>query len=128
MPDEPKALSRAQILAADDRRIEPVKVPEWGGEIHVRAMTGRERGAFDEHLSELNFNDYRALLVVACACDAEGKRLFGDDDVEQLTLKGAGALTRISDAAARLNGLREQDVEAIEGNSQSAPNDEAGSI
>ena len=40
-------LTRDKILSADDIRSERVKVPEWGGEVIVREMTGAERDEWE---------------------------------------------------------------------------------
>jgi hypothetical protein len=40
-------LTRDSILNAKDLKKELVKVPEWGGEVYVRCMTGSERDAFE---------------------------------------------------------------------------------
>ena len=39
-------LSKDAILAADDLPRETVHVPEWGGDVYVRTMSGTDRDAF----------------------------------------------------------------------------------
>ena len=41
-------LSKEQILQADDLKTETVEVPEWGGDVLLRELRGRERDAFEE--------------------------------------------------------------------------------
>ena len=43
-------LNKAAILAAEDLKTETVAVPEWGGEVRVRTLTGTERDAFESGL------------------------------------------------------------------------------
>ena len=43
-------LSKEAILAADDLPREIVSVPEWGGQVCVRTMTGTDRDAFETSL------------------------------------------------------------------------------
>ena len=45
MSKDPKLriLDRASILGSDDREIERVPVPEWGGFVFVRNLSGAER-------------------------------------------------------------------------------------
>ena len=43
-------LTREQILQSDDLPCETVPVPEWGGEVQVRTMTGTDRDAFEASL------------------------------------------------------------------------------
>ena len=40
-------LNREAILAAEDLPRELVEVPEWGGAVYVRALTGAERDQFE---------------------------------------------------------------------------------
>ncbi|MFE3382837.1 hypothetical protein [Streptomyces anulatus] len=40
-------LSAEQILDADDLAIEDVPVPEWGGTVRVKGMSGTERDRFE---------------------------------------------------------------------------------
>lgn len=117
------SLTREQILAAKDLPSEPVHVPEWGGDLFVRTMTGVERDAFEQSLlsnrgkdKQVNTRNIRARLVVLCAVDAKGNRLFADDDAGALGKKSAAALDRVFAVAQRLNGLRDTDVEELAGN------------
>ena len=41
-------LSRDTILAKNDVKVEEVKVPEWGGSVLVRGMSGDQREAFEK--------------------------------------------------------------------------------
>lgn len=119
-------LSADEILDADDLKPEPVEVPEWGGTVLVRGMSGTERDLFEAAMlnSKMNGVDkdkamerYRARLAAACMVDAEGKRLFqGDAVVKRLGTKNAQALTRVVEVASRLSGLTDADVEELTGN------------
>ena len=82
-------LTREQILQCDDLPKETVKVPEWGGEVQVRTMTGTDRDAFEASLigKEGRLENVRARLVSLAVCDESGNRLFGDADVAALGAK-----------------------------------------
>ena len=101
-----------------------VDVSEWGapGEqttVFVREMSARERDAYDATLvsgkgkkTSVNFKDMRAKLVIASACDADGKLIFLPEDAEWLSQKPVKVLDRICDAARKVNGLSiEEDEE-----------------
>src|SRR5690606_41735748 len=84
-------LNREAILAAKDLPRELVEVPEWGGAVYVRALTGAERDAFEQSIVEqrgrdarMNLNNLRAKLVALTAVDENGERLFSDKDAELL--------------------------------------------
>lgn len=112
-------LNRDQILAAGDLPVEVVSVPEWGGDVGVRMMTGAERDRFEQAMAAAkgrSVENVRAGLVVVCCCDASGARLFTDADVAALGGKSAAALSRVFDAALKLNRLSDGDVQELAGN------------
>lgn len=118
------ALSAEQILGADDLPAEDVDVPEWGGIVRVRGLTGAERDKFeasfmsgDKMDSAAGLAMYRARLAAACIVDDEGKKMFRSDaEVKRLGAKSARALSRVVDVASRLSGLTESDAEELTGN------------
>lgn len=96
-------LTRDAILSLSDLKREPVEVPEWGGTVYVRSMSGAERRQFFVHLGKDELTS--AHMVAWCACDENGNRLFTDEDVEALSKKHGRALDRIANAALKFNGL-----------------------
>lgn len=110
-------LSRDAILAANDIRTVDVAVPEWGGAVRLRTLTGAERDAFEtasvrtsgKHV-HTNLVNLRARLVAACAVDEHGARLFSEADVKALGTKSSAALDRLFDAARKLSRIGEDDV------------------
>ena len=114
-------LSKEAILAADDLPREIVSVPEWGGQVYVRTMTGTDRDAFEASLitrdSNTSSNDQRmhnvrARLVSLTLCDESGSRLFSDGDITALGGKSAKALDRVFAVSQRLNGIGADQVDA----------------
>lgn len=59
---------------------------------------------------------FREMLIVACACDAKGNRLFTANDVERVRAAPAGLFEPIVDKAMEINGYSESDVADLEGN------------
>lgn len=117
-------ISRSQILEANDLKTEDVSVPEWGGSVRVRSMTGRDRDAFGESLSKdangnVDLTNYRAKLIAKCLVDESNNLMFSDDDIVQLGNKSAGAIATVFAVAERLNGIGSEGVEAIKKNSDS---------
>ena len=103
--------TRDAILAADDLATSTVDTDEWGT-VRIRTMTGVERDEFDAMIvsrkNAKGFNDpteIRARLVVLCAIDENGARLFKDEDIPQLQQKAAKPLGIVADKVAALNGL-----------------------
>lgn len=112
------ALTREQILAADDIKRQAVKVPEWGGDVFVKVMTGEERDAFElDTLAEgRDRRNIRAKLLARCLCDDNGKRLFTDAEIAALAAKSGGALNRLFDVAIKLNRIGNDEIEELEKN------------
>lgn len=116
-------LSREDILKSQDIRTEEVEVPEWGGSVLVRGLTGAQRDEFEASNLEKRGKNYvpnianiRAKLVSWCVVDDNGIPLFTRDDIEELGKKSGSALSRVYEVAARLSGLSDDDIEELAGN------------
>ena len=119
-------LTRDAILGAQDLKTEDVPVPEWGGSVRVRTMTGTERDAFLRDLKRdeagrVIATDYGTRLITFAAVGDDGARLFGDADVAALGAKSGVALQRVFAAADRLNSTSEAAVQEAEKNSSPDP-------
>lgn len=113
-------LSRDAILSVEDMPSEIVNVPEWGGEVRVMAMTGTDRDKFEASLvgkgNKPNLENFRAKLAASCIVDEDGNRMFAEKDVAALGKKSAAALDRVANAAQRVSGMSQEDVEELAGN------------
>lgn len=115
-----KYLKRADILNAEDLKTEDVNVPEWGGSVCVRSLTGLERDRFEASMIDqknkgrVNLENLRAKLVQKTVIDPETKELmFTIGDLEVLGAKSAAALNRIFTKAQELSGLTDKDVDEL---------------
>ena len=110
-------LTKEQILQANDLKIETVDVPEWGGSVGVRTMTGTERDSFEQSIVEkkgkTNLSNIRARLCALTVVDDSGNRLFNDSDIAELGKKSAAALDRVFTVAQKMNGFGEKDIEEL---------------
>lgn len=113
-------LSRDAILGADDLEYEELDVPEWGGTVRVRSLSGAERDAYEASMRLqrgkefiANMANIRAKLVAKCVVDENGERIFTDNDAPALGEKSASALDRIFEVAARLSRISDEDVEEL---------------
>lgn len=116
----PVLLDRAAIRNAVDQVYEIVPVPEWGGAVRVKGITAIERDAYETDIlrgkgkeRDVNLKLARAKLVVRATVDDAGERVFSEGDITWLGTKSAAALNRVYDAAARLAGLTETDLEEM---------------
>lgn len=123
-------LTKADILGADDSKFEDVEVPEWGGTVRVRAITGTERDQFDEYQDTVGKKGVRlgtrAFFCAMTICDETGKRIFDPKDVEALGRKSIAALDRVFTVSLRLNGIGKDAIEEREKNSQGGPSEDSG--
>lgn len=108
-------LGRAEILSADSQpRVLPVRVPEWGGTIYVRTLSGAERDAFENSLTgPRKLTNFRGRLAVLFLCDPNGKSLFTEADVEALAQKSAMALDRVMTAGLNFNAMSQAEVDQL---------------
>lgn len=118
--NELNMLTKDQILESQDIQEEIIEVPEWGGAVTVRGMTGSERDAFEASTFkgkgknlQLNWQNIRAKLVVHSIVNGDGGRMFNDQDVALLGKKSAAALDRVFEVAQRLSGITQTDIEDL---------------
>jgi hypothetical protein len=100
-------MSKEDILAVKDLRMESVDVPEWGAAVFVRAMSGTERDRFEEVWRNGGLS-FRSAVVCFTVCDQYSKRLFAESDMAAIGEKSSVAMDRILAAAVRMNGIGEE--------------------
>lgn len=117
------ALTREQILGADDIKTELVNVPEWGGEVRVRVLPGSMRALWVSDCMKrsrpdgtVDTGNMRETLCAMCIVGDDGAQLFHLGDLEALSKKSSVALERVFRAAQRINALRDEDMERLEKN------------
>jgi hypothetical protein len=113
-------LGRAEILGAEDFRIEKLYVPEWKGNVYLRTITGTQRDRFEAALvlgGKQTNDDVRAKFLVEALCDAGGTPIFTQEDIAALGAKSAAGLTRCYNKASAMNALSNGDVDDIAKNS-----------
>ena len=122
-------LSKAAILAAADLVHEDVIVPQWGGTVRVRMMTGIERDEFQAAIASeggIPVGQFSAALLAATIIDEAGGRVFTLDDMAALQAKSAVALDAPAVVAMRLNGLGGLAIKDAAKNSVSGQSDDSG--
>jgi hypothetical protein len=124
-------LDRETILGKRELRRETVEIPEWGGLIIVRELTGAERSRYEAGFSDVvmgeaktvadkskRFENMRARIAVVACINEDGTHLFHDDDVETLNQLAGKALDRIFSAVMRLSGYSPEEQEKLKKNSE----------
>lgn len=129
-------LSKQDILKADDRPTREVDVPEWGGAVLVRGLSGAGRDEYEASLRELqpdgtfapNLLNSRAKLASLSIVDADGNQMFNEFEVGALGQKSSAALDRVVNVASELSALAGSKTEGeLEGNSDAAESGDSGS-
>jgi hypothetical protein len=123
-------LTKEQILATSDLVFETVDVPEWGGTVRIKELSGAERDSFEQSTFskkgngyEVVLKDMRARLCAMSIVDDKGERLFTDVDIKSLSSKSAKALDRVFTVCQKLNGMSKDDVDEMIKNSSAAQNE-----
>ncbi len=129
---------KALIMAAQDRPLHPVEIPEWGcnGSAFMAEMTAKDRGAYEAELLKVdgkgrqrvnldNMPNVRERLVARCLVDSGGTRVFSDSEIADLGSKNSAVVLRLFDVAQRINGMSAAEVDSLEKNSVSNPDDDS---
>lgn len=104
-------LSKSAILAAEDRSIKTVNVPEWGGDVGIRVLSGSERALFESLFEERKDDLFKVRFVACSLCDEKGSRLFSNDEVEVLAEKSSRAIARLFEQCWEHSMLSPQSVD-----------------
>lgn len=97
-------LSRDQILAAGRRDVITIDIPEWGGSVCLRPLSGAEVTAIyaDETRDRTAITQ---AVVAASICDESGDRLFAPADAPALFDKAYAGLSALTSKALEINRL-----------------------
>lgn len=108
---------RDKILNAKDIDEKKIKIEEWGVDVVVKSMTGKERATFLKNTSnggELDFEKmYPELVIATCYDPDSGDKVFQKEDRDIINTKSAGAIEKIAKIALELSGLGEQSQKEI---------------
>jgi len=117
-------LTREQILNAEDLETREVNVPEWGGKVMLKTMTGAERDAWESRIplqtadKKIDIKEMKACLLVLCIRDPKTSAfLFTEKDVPELNKKNSSVLDRLWQIASEMNGIGNKELEEIRKNS-----------
>jgi hypothetical protein len=134
------ALRKAVEAGASNLPRETVQTPELAEygltEITLQGMTGKQRDAWEGSLivqkgngkRRVNTANVRARLVVASAIEPDGSRAFTDEDAGWVGNLRVDVLTRLYEAAQRLSGVSDEDVDELGKSSAAADGSASSSI
>lgn len=123
-------VTRQQLDELRDLPEERVDVPEWGGTVVVRTLTGTERDELDiantkaaEALKDDNawFASARLRLLCRVLYQTDGTPLFRPGEEAVLGRRHPRAIRRLFAVADRLNAISDRALEERAGKSGAAP-------
>ena len=126
-------LTKEQILKADDLPTREVEIPEWGGDVKIRSLSGKERDSFENTCQKrkkgqnIELKGLKVLLLSLTIVNEDNSIMFTEADLEKLNAKSARALNRLFDAVTEMNGIGEDAVEELRKNLSGVPSDANGS-
>jgi len=116
-----RVLTKEDILATEVET-KVVEVPEWGGSVRIKVMSGVERDQFDKWLAskpeDSAMEGMKVRICALCLVDENGERMFEDADIEVLAKKSGAALSRIFMIAQEMNYLLAGSIEEVAGESE----------
>jgi len=124
-------LDRDAILSRKQLKRETVDVPEWGGQVIVRELTGAERSRYEAGYSDTvmgeaksvsdktkRFETMRAKVICVATINEDGTRVFHDDDIAEINELSGQALDRLASVIMRLSGYTKEEQEKLKKNSE----------
>ncbi len=112
--------SANSILGKDDFHYEEIEVPEWGGSLRLKSLSGSERSAIIKAVQKQKdtADGVFELCIIYSAVDADGRRIFENNEatVKVLQSKDAGVTQRIGRKVLEISGLSRESLGIAEKN------------
>lgn len=115
---------KSALTGSTKRRFRDVTIPETGDTFRLRSLSDRERSKYETDtltksgkVNTHRVEDSKRRLLVLTLVDAEGNRLFRDNETDQLADVDGLLIGRLFDAAREHCGFEEGDVEELAKNS-----------
>jgi len=124
-------LTKEQIFAAKDIQTEDVDLTKWwGGSVRLKSLTGHGRDNFEQKCvnrrkgkDNMDLRGLKVALLALTIVDTDGKLMFTEKELHALNNKAAAPINLLFEKAQEMNGLGEDIVKELEGNSESALNE-----
>ncbi|MDO6718814.1 hypothetical protein Q4575_05340 [Psychrosphaera sp. 1_MG-2023] len=112
---------RDKILSQPTPTMDKVHVKAWNVDVFIKPLTIKEHEeweslAFSKNGKRSENVSLKASLVIACAHDESGTKIFTNDDIGSLSELYAEPINKLFAKCSELNGLTDNDVKELEGN------------
>lgn len=121
-------LTKDQLLAALQPKVEEISVAGLPGTLLVKVMDGITRDGLQKTLQTLGTSDsiYFSSIVSACVVDESGQPYFSADDLDMLRKVNAELVRAIGLECQRVNAIGKKAEDDAEKNSEAIPNASSG--
>lgn len=104
-----------EILSKDDFTYEEFEVPEWGGTLRLRSLSGAQRTIVISLTNKRRDGDgLFERLIIMSAVDDVGKSIFRDDHLDALKARNAAVTQAIGKKILEISGLAPDTIPDIE--------------
>jgi len=123
-------LGRSELLAPVKRMYQNIETRV--GTVRLQSVSERERSQFEQDTLDKNgrvtkrgMMSVKPRLIIMCAVDQNGDKIFTSADIEGLLELDSITSNLIADACQKLCGITETDLEDLEKNSETHPEDDS---
>jgi hypothetical protein len=124
-------LSKEALQKKDDLPTRTVEVPEWGGSVRLRGLSGKKRmqmrRCYDAKTGEIADDEVLAKVLVWSMVGADGKPVLTESDVPWLIEKNGVVLVRLAEAVMEMSAMTEKSAAEVKENLPAARSDASAS-
>lgn len=128
-----KFLTRDDIAQHDGCKVEEMEA--WGGKIRLKEITSEDSDSYQRAVrsqmvgvDDLDMTGLRVLLLSKCIADANGKKMFDDEEGRALLAKKDGkTINTLFIKCAMMNGIGQEGLEELRKNLERTQKKESGS-
>jgi hypothetical protein len=123
-------LDREALLSAREGVYETVDIPELGGDVRIRRITGGERDKWDKRISDPNtgrvipgkYLSARAYLLAVSVVDEDGESALTEDEAKKfMEIQDVVGIDKLFDACMKHSALTKEAQTELAGNSEGIP-------
>jgi len=119
--------ARDRILNSQDLERAELDIPEWGGQVFYRELTGIERDELTDLYIEAQVTDpatgtvkqllpkhYKAKICIMGVIDEDGSNVFTKEHLERVAAKSARCIDTVSSAITKISGMAGVTIEGAQ--------------
>ena len=115
-----KFLTAESILKDEDFSYAELEIPEWGGSVRLRSLSGGQRSIINQRVQARDLENLEEMLTVMGCVDEDGNRIFTNKDIDALKKKSNAPITRIAKKIMEISGIGTETAAVDEAKKNSA--------